>query len=287
MARCPNCGQETIRTTDLACALCGFPLPNGGFKSLQKTYLELLAERQALASPPPVTGFTPPPESVTFPEPEPVTEAVIEPEPEPEAMIEPEPEVEPEAEPEAAIEPEAEVEPEPESEPEPEVEPEAETVLVTPPPVPEAKPEAEPEPEPEVEPEAETVLVTPPPVPEAELPPPPDSPPPAPAADSEVTIEQINEAYTKDTAAADRANEGRHFKLSGIVESVGRDLLDNPYIKLRAADEKAVLRVRCTGSGKEYEARVAELSEGQTISVHGTYDGFLVNILLKDCTILD
>ena len=168
------------------------------------------------------------------------------------------------------------------SEPVAELPPEPEAVIE-----PEPDPEPEVEPEPEAEAEPETVLVTPPPIPEAELPPAPTPAAPPPAGETETTIEQINDAFARDTAGADRANEGRRFKLSGVVESVGRDLLDNPYVKLRAADEKTPLQVRCTGSGKDYEARVSELTEGQTISVSGTYDGFLVNILLKDCAILD
>ena len=164
------------------------------------------------------------------------------------------------------------------------LEPEAEVIV---------PPEPEPSPEPEAEvgqtsvPEAETVIVTPPPQSVAELDEPSLPPVPPSPGENEVTIEQLNEAFSEDSFAADRANEGRHFTLSGIVEGVGRDLLDNPYVKLRGSDENAVLRVRCTGAGNVYEEKVAALSEGQTITVSGTYDGFLVNILLEDCTILE
>ncbi|HAS27626.1 MAG TPA: hypothetical protein DCR59_00220 [Dehalococcoidia bacterium] len=45
MPRCPNCFRETMRTTDWACYLCGYPLASPGFKLVEKTYSQIREER--------------------------------------------------------------------------------------------------------------------------------------------------------------------------------------------------------------------------------------------------
>ena len=45
MARCYNCGRETLRTKDWACQWCGHPLLFGPFKKIDKTYRQLKEER--------------------------------------------------------------------------------------------------------------------------------------------------------------------------------------------------------------------------------------------------
>jgi ribosomal protein L37AE/L43A len=45
MARCPNCGRETMRTVDWCCQWCGYPLFSGTYKKIDKTYKELKDER--------------------------------------------------------------------------------------------------------------------------------------------------------------------------------------------------------------------------------------------------
>jgi ribosomal protein L37E len=116
MARCPNCGRETLRTEDWACQWCGYPLLSRGYKKIDKTYRELQEERRDS------WGF---PETELEPEPErqPEPRPKRKPEPEPELEAELEPEPEPEAEPELEVELETELEPEPEPEVEPEPQP--------------------------------------------------------------------------------------------------------------------------------------------------------------------
>ena len=45
MAKCPNCGRETLRTEDWACQWCGHPLLHGPFKRIERTYRQLKDER--------------------------------------------------------------------------------------------------------------------------------------------------------------------------------------------------------------------------------------------------
>ena len=138
-------------------------------------------------------------------------------------------------------------------------------------PEPELVAEAAPEPEPAVEAAAE-------PEPEPEKAAGPEPP-------LEVTIKELNDDHIADLEAAAVKYQDKKLILSGVIESIGRDLLDNPFLKLTTSTKQEVLRVRCTGSGKEYEEKIKLLMEGQQVKVGGTYDGFLANILLKDCFI--
>ena len=44
MPRCPNCGQQTERTSDWACKLCGYPLTSSSFRTIEKTYRQVKEE---------------------------------------------------------------------------------------------------------------------------------------------------------------------------------------------------------------------------------------------------
>ena len=47
MAVCPNCGRQTMRTSDWVCQWCGYPLLGRGYKKIDKTFKQLQEERRA------------------------------------------------------------------------------------------------------------------------------------------------------------------------------------------------------------------------------------------------
>jgi tRNA_anti-like len=149
----------------------------------------------------------------------------------------------------------------------------------------EVEPETAPEPEAVVEPELEPESVAKPRTAKPRAAKPRAAKPPA-AESAEVSIQELSEAHIASLDAAEQKYSERKIVVTGVIESIGRDLLDNPFVKMMSEDKEALLRVRCTGSGKEYEEKVKLLMDGQRVTVGGTYDGFLVNILLKDCAIL-
>ena len=129
MPKCPNCGQETARTEDWVCQLCGYPLLSKSYRKIPKTYRQLQEEKQHKTYEQ-ESSVREEPEPAPEPEPEPVPQPEPAPEPEPEPAPQPEPAPEPEPEPvpqpESAPEPEPELVPQPEPAPEPEPEPESE-----------------------------------------------------------------------------------------------------------------------------------------------------------------
>jgi len=250
MPKCPNCGQETARTEDWACQWCGHPLLSKSFKKIPKTYQQLQEEKLLIPKPP--VSEEPEPEPALEPVPEPEPEPIPEPMPEPEPIPEPVPAPELEAKTAPVAEPIPEAEPMPEPEPIPEPVPEPEL---------EAKPAPEPQPVPELEPEPTTGAIA-------------------------VTANELNSAFQADKAAANAKLTDKILRLTGTVDKIiVKDNLDIQYILLTSAEKQATWNVRCT-FGREHGPQLTRLTEGQTVTVQGKYDGYERNIIMKDCVLV-
>ena len=249
MRKCPNCGQTAERTEDWACQWCGYPLLSTAYKKIPKTYRQLKEEELDKQK-------APEPEPEPEPQPGPVPEPEPEPEPQPEPVPEPQPELEPE--------PEPELKPQPEPRPEPVPEPE-----------PELKPQPEPQPEPMPEPEPE-------PVPEPESKPQPEST----SAAGGITVEELYSAFRADEVAADAKFTNQTLMVTGVVDIVMvNDVHDIYYIILASAEKKEQWNVRCKFD-KKHRPQLNRLAAGQTVTAQGKYNGYRVNILMKDCVLV-
>lgn len=283
MPNCPNCGQPTSRTRDWACQWCGYPLISKAFRPIPKTYKELQEERRSVERLPVEREAEVPtlePEPIPPPEIEPVAEVeaepVVEPEREPVAEAEPEP-VEPKRRRKRVLKPKAK------PEPEVEVAVEAEPVETKPKPRRRRKPAPEPEPEQVAEPE---------PVLEAEAEPTPE-PEPVVEPETELTsglievgIEGLYSAFTADRDASDARYKNRMLRVSGLLyRTVINENLDVAYIILTSAKKYGEWKVSCTFS-KEYEKELRQLTTQQMVTVQGNYDGYRVNVQMRDCVLV-
>lgn len=98
-----------------------------------------------------------------------------------------------------------------------------------------------------------------------------------------VTAADLWAAYDKNQIAADNTYKDKYIQVIGIVGSVGKDILDDPYITLEAGNLGG--SVQCMlAQGEASEA--AGLSKGQAVALRGKVDGKLMSVLLRDCTIL-
>ncbi len=97
-----------------------------------------------------------------------------------------------------------------------------------------------------------------------------------------VTAVQLFAAYEANAIAADNQYKGKLLEVSGIVASVGKDILDAPYVSLKT--NNPIFSVQCM-IDKSEAAQAATLSKGARIVVVGRNSGKLGNILLRDCSI--
>ncbi len=255
MANCPNCGQSTERTQDWACQWCGYPLVSGSFRQIPKTYQEAKAERlQNLATVEVVETDVQEAADITeAPEVTPdVSEATAE------SAI-PEAEIADEAEQTVGAGPELEPEPSPEREPKTEVESTSEGEPV-------AEDSAEADETGESVAEAETT----------------QSP-----GIILVTVEELNEVCKVDSEAAEARFAGSILQ---ITAEVGRILpvesSEKPCLILISSEKPTAMNILCI-FGKQHEAAINKLSEGQLVTVQGRYDGCVMNILVNDCALID
>jgi len=177
---------------------------------------------------------------------------------------------------EAEVEPAAEVEVEPEAEVEAEVEPAAEVEVE-----PEAVVEAEVEPAAEVEVEPEAVVVT-------EVKPKPEIPKVKPDPNAILlTVEEMHAAFKQDSAAAEARFANKILNVTGVVSIIAvDDSSENPCLILTGADIIEMRNVVCSFD-KKYGPGLSGLTEGQTVTVQGTYDSRTINILLMvDCVMV-
>jgi len=140
-------------------------------------------------------------------------------------------------------------------------------------------PESVPEPAPELESE---------PVPEPEpVPVPEPEPQPRPtSAAGGITVEELYLAFSTDEAAANARFMDKTLTVTGVVDRITvNDMHGIYYFILASAEKKEQWNVRCTFDRK-YGAQLSRLTTGQTVTVQGKYDGYKLNILMKDCVLV-
>lgn len=101
-----------------------------------------------------------------------------------------------------------------------------------------------------------------------------------------VTSKQIVDDYKANEVSADAKYKGKEFEISGVVETIGKDIMDTPYIALESYEYAIVDKVQCMFS-KGSETELAAVSKGQKITLKGEISGKLGNILVKGCEIVN
>lgn len=100
----------------------------------------------------------------------------------------------------------------------------------------------------------------------------------------EVSANALVNAYLANEIAADQQYKGKTLEVVGFVKSVGKDILDKPYITFESID--LIRSVQCYLNASEVD-KAATLKEGFPIKVKGRNSGLSMNILIKDCIILE
>lgn len=96
-----------------------------------------------------------------------------------------------------------------------------------------------------------------------------------------VTASELYADYDANEVAADQKWKGRTVAISGTVENIGRDIVDEPYVTLEGGD---FWSVQCFFAD---ESGLAALSSGETVVLIGVVDGMALgtNVIVEDCRI--
>lgn len=104
----------------------------------------------------------------------------------------------------------------------------------------------------------------------------------APAPLSEITAAALMLAYEANELAAQRDYEDQIMLVSGTVESIGDTILGAPFVTL---ETETIWSVQAMFERDRDEGILADLTQGQPLTVRCRVDGKLGNIILRECSI--
>jgi TM2 domain-containing membrane protein YozV len=95
---------------------------------------------------------------------------------------------------------------------------------------------------------------------------------------AELSAWQLLKAYEDNEVSADDAYKGKWLKVSGSVESIGKDILDAPYVALKTGQYE----IRSVQIYFKDNSQLGSLRKGQNITIIGRCKGMMMNILVED-----
>jgi len=99
-----------------------------------------------------------------------------------------------------------------------------------------------------------------------------------------ITAEKLYQAFENDFISAFPRYVDRTVRVTGVVDSIGKDILDMPYVILTDGSDMSMWGVQCMFAGKD-EGALARLSKGQTITIEGTCSGDRTSALVRGCSL--
>ena len=101
-----------------------------------------------------------------------------------------------------------------------------------------------------------------------------------PKVDMEVTASELYRAYEANEVSADQQYKGKRLLITGVVENIGKDVMDNPYVALKIDFLKGV---NCYFDDENNKVS-SQLNKGQKIQIIGTCAGLtLTDVVVRDC----
>lgn len=102
-----------------------------------------------------------------------------------------------------------------------------------------------------------------------------------------ITSTKLINSFKNNQVKCKRKYDGKKLKVTGKVDSIGTDILDKIYVCLGSNDEYTFVGIQCYAKDKATEDKIAELSEGDKITVTGKGDCGSLSFSLKDAEIID
>lgn len=100
-----------------------------------------------------------------------------------------------------------------------------------------------------------------------------------------VSAIKLSEEYKANEIAADAKYKGNIVEVTGVVENIGKDIIDAPYIALKSYEYAIVDKVQCYFS-KADEAQLATVVKDRQITLRGEVSGKMGNIIFRGCQIV-
>lgn len=102
------------------------------------------------------------------------------------------------------------------------------------------------------------------------------------AASYKVLAKTLYSEYERNEVAADEKYKGKIIIVSGAIQDIGKDIMDNAYIVI--GGNGFLDGVQCTFTKGE-RSSVARLSKGQQVTVKGEVGGKMGNVLVSKASL--
>jgi hypothetical protein len=96
------------------------------------------------------------------------------------------------------------------------------------------------------------------------------------------TADQLYELYSSNKVAADKVMRGKTVTVTGEIYQVRKGLIGNSSITFRRDKGYKISTIQCIPSAS-CKDRFEKLAEGSKISIIGTCDGMITNVIVKNC----
>lgn len=103
----------------------------------------------------------------------------------------------------------------------------------------------------------------------------------------EITSSELIDIYNKNQVKCKQLYDGKLLMVTGSVKSVGTDILDHTYVCLDHDTEYVFVGIQCFAKDIETENKIAELKEGDIITVIGDGECGSMSFSLKNAEILN
>lgn len=97
----------------------------------------------------------------------------------------------------------------------------------------------------------------------------------------EVSTDQLARDYGANEVSADDKYKGKLLKVGGIVQEIGKDFADDPFVSLRTDNEFMPVRASFAKSALQ---RLASMHKGQSITLTCRGKGMVIGSPILDCT---
>jgi len=98
-----------------------------------------------------------------------------------------------------------------------------------------------------------------------------------------VSAAQLVNAYEANEVSADAQYKNRIVEVTGTIKSIGKDIMDQPYVTLDGSN--AIASVQCMFD-KANQGQLASLNKDTRITLRGRVSGTMMNVILRDCSIV-
>ncbi len=99
-----------------------------------------------------------------------------------------------------------------------------------------------------------------------------------------VDIEDILSAYKNNEVGADNEYKGQVIQVTGRIDSIGKDILDNMYVTLGTGSKYEIPRIQAFFDDSA-SASLGRLKKGDRLTVVCRISGLMMNVLAKECVI--